>query len=121
LYEEEKRRTNALLFRFFSKLLELNNLSGNPAYRVQEHELRKRIFCGWNPEELNKEILQSQAERRVICDAMSKSRGRFHNWSYIVGPHDAERFVRGGGESAGTVAVKGRARFPYVPPAPAAS
>ena len=101
--------------------LELNNLSGNPAYRVQGHELRKRIFCGWNPEELNKEILQSQAERRVICDAMSKSRDRSHNWSYIVGPHDAERFVRGGGESAGTVAVKGRARFPYVPPAPAAS
>jgi choline-sulfatase len=48
---------------------------------------------------------------------MSKSRGWSHNWSYLVGPHDAERFVRGGGESGGTVAVKGRARFPYVPPA----
>jgi len=82
-----------------------------------ERELRKRIFSGWNPEELNKTILQSQAERRVICDAMNKPRGRLDNWSYIVGPHDAERFVRGGGESGGTVAVKGRARFPYVPPA----
>src|SRR5262249_22587464 len=101
--------------------LELKNISGDPAYREQETELRERVFSDWNPEELNKRILQSQAERRVICEAMSKSRGKPDNWSYMVRPHDAERFVRGGGESGGTVAVKGRARFPYVPPPPAAS
>jgi choline-sulfatase len=61
-------------------------------------------------------VLQSQAERRVIYDAMKTSRDRPNNWSHIVGPDDAKRFVRGGGDIEGTVAVKGRARFPYVPP-----
>jgi choline-sulfatase len=99
--------------------LELNNLCGDPAYSRHEQELRLRILSDWNPDELNKKILQSQAERRVIYEAMSKSRGRRNNWSYLVGPDDARRFVRGGGETAGTVAVKSRARFPYVPPASA--
>jgi choline-sulfatase len=109
------------LFDLERDALELKNITGDLVYREQETELRKRIFSNWNPEELNKRILQSQAERRVICEAMSKSRGKPDNWSYMVRPHDAERFVRGGGESGGTVAVKGRARFPYVPPTPAAS
>jgi choline-sulfatase len=99
--------------------LELNNLSGDPAHSQHEQELRLRIFSDWNPDELNKRILQSQAERRVIYKAMSKSRGRTNNWSHLVGPDDARRFVRGGGETGGTVAVKSRARFPYVPPASA--
>jgi choline-sulfatase len=41
-----------------------------------------------------------------------KYRGKPDNWSYMVRPNDNERFVRGGGESEGTVAVKRRARFP---------
>lgn len=104
------------LFNLEKDSLELNNLSGDPAYREQEKELRELVFSGWNPDELNKTILQSQAERRVIWEAMNRSPGRSDNWSFRVGPRDSERFVRGGGESGGTVAIKGRARFPHVPP-----
>jgi choline-sulfatase len=104
------------LFDLENDPLELNNLSGSTAYSDREQQLRERIFADWNPDELNKRILQSQAERSIIYEAMSRSRGRTSNWSYIVGPDDARRFVRGGGESGGTVAVKSRARFPYVPP-----
>jgi choline-sulfatase len=99
--------------------LELNNLSDDLAYQEQKKELRDLLFSGWDPDVINKRILQSQAERRVIWQAMSKSPGRLDNWSFRVGPRDSERFVRGSGENGGTVAVKGRARFPYVPSTPA--
>jgi choline-sulfatase len=105
-----------LLFDLEKDPLELVNLSGDPAYREQERQLRERLLADWNPEEVNRQVLQSQAERRVIYNAMKTSRDRPNNWSHIVAPDDAKRFVRGGGDNEGTVAVKGRARFPYVPP-----
>jgi choline-sulfatase len=83
------------------------NLSGNPAYREQERQLRDRLLADWKPEEVNRRVMQSQGERRVMYNAMKTSRDR----------PNAKRFVRGGGGNEGTVAVKGRARFPYVPPA----
>ena len=74
------------------------------------------MLANWDPERMNAQILQSQAERRLIYETAGKSGAR-DNWSSVVRVNDKRRFVRGGGDAEGTVAVKGRARFPYVAPA----
>jgi len=106
----------SLLFDLHKDPLELNNLSGHPVYRSEEARLKARLLLDWDPERLHERILQSQAERRLIYEAMGKA-GERNNWSYLVRPDDNRRFVRGGGDVEGTVAVKGRARYPYVAPA----
>jgi choline-sulfatase len=95
--------------------LELNNLSGNLEYKDIESNLKVLTLNNWDPVKLERDILQSQAERKVVNDAAKKSR-RNSNWSYEVDRKDAQRYVRGSGDQEGTVAVKGRARFPYVEP-----
>src|SRR5258706_16276121 len=45
LYEEEKRRTNALLFRFFSKLLEQMNLCLETAGSSLENVPKCNVYC----------------------------------------------------------------------------
>lgn len=95
--------------------LEMNNLSGNLKYENVESNLKALTLKDWDPVALEKEILKSQAERKVVNEAMKKSRG-YTNWSYEVDRKDAKRYVRGSGDQEGTVAIKGRARFPYVEP-----
>ena len=65
---------------------------------------------------MNRRILQSQRERGLIYAVTSKGKAA-HNWSWMARPNDDRRFVRSGGDAEGTVATKGRARFPYVAPA----
>ena len=108
----------AQLFDLEADPLELRNLSGEAAHAADEESLRARLLQDWDPDRMHARILESQAARRLIYETSGKPGAR-NNWSYIVRPDDARRFVRGGGDAEGTVAVKGRARFPYVPPAPA--
>ena len=106
----------ALLFDLSSDPRELRNLSGTAAYAQREAQLKERLLADWDPEAVNALVLRSQAERRLIYETAGKSGAR-DNWSYVVRPDDKRRFVRGGGDAEGTVAVKGRARYPYVAPA----
>ena len=96
--------------------LELANLAGNPAHAPIEARLLERAFAGWDPDLLEARIRQSQRDRQLIYGVTRKDPPA-RNWSWVVRPDDARRFVRGGGDAEGTVATKGRARFPYVPPA----
>ena len=95
---------------------ELNNRGGDPAMADAEARLKRRLLSDWDPEETNRRVLRSQAERQLI-NAVTSGGGKAHNWSYMARPDDDRRFVRSGGDAEGTVATKGRARFPYVPPA----
>jgi len=106
----------AQLFDLARDPLELTNLSGDGAYAADEARLRARLLEAWDPDRIHAAILRSQAERRLIYETAGKSGAR-DNWSYVVRNGDKRRFVRGGGDQEGTVAVKGRARFPYVAPA----
>lgn len=96
--------------------LELRNRAADSAYAERLAGLHRRLTADWNPDEMNRRILQSQRERGLIHAVTSKSRPA-QNWSWMVRPNDDRRFVRSGGDAEGTVATKGRARFPYVPPA----
>lgn len=110
---------SAQLFDLARDPLELRNISGEAAYRVEEARLKARLLQGWDPEAVNARILCSQAERRLVYETSGRP-GHRNNWSHIVRPDDNRRFVRGAGDAEGTVAVKGRARLPYVAPTPLA-
>lgn len=94
---------------------ELINLSGKPSYQEIETKLRSITLENWDPAALNAQILKSQAQRKLVNDAAKKSK-KFPNWSFEANRKDSGRYVRGSGDQEGTVAVKGRARFPYVEP-----
>jgi choline-sulfatase len=94
---------------------ELRNRAGDATFKEAEERLRSLLLAHWDPESVNERVLRSQAERQLIYGVTSGAGS--HNWSYMVRADDDRRFVRGGGDAEGTVATKGRARFPYVPPA----
>lgn len=106
-----------MLFDLANDPLEHTNLSGQPETAEIEQHLRAALLSDWDPESINQRVLQSQAERELIW-TVSKGNSQRDNWSHEVRRGDKLRYVRGGGDREGTVAVKGRARFPYVPPAP---
>ena len=107
----------ALLFDVVDDPAERNNLSGRREFAAVEKHLRAELLSGWDPDAVHQRILESQAARRAIWSA---TRDDVDNWSYAYRKDDQQRFVRGGGPAGGTVMVKGRARFPYVEPAPLA-
>ena len=105
----------AMLFDLESDPLEHENLSGRAQWVEIENRLRATLLDGWDPEEINSQILESQVGRELIW-AVTKNSSKRDNWSYEMRRGDKQRYVRGGGDAEGTVAVKGRARFPYVAP-----
>lgn len=105
----------AQLYNLDADPLELNNLSGDALLVDVEENLKSLTLRGWDPVILEAEILKSQAERKIVNDAAKKSR-KYPNWSFEADRNDARRYVRGSGDQEGTVAVKGRARYPYVEP-----
>jgi choline-sulfatase len=94
---------------------ELNDRVGDPAYAEAGARLRARLLADWNPDRIAERVLRSQAERQLIHGVTSGGK-KTHNWSFMARPDDDRRFVRSGGDAEGTVATKGRARYPYVPP-----
>lgn len=95
---------------------ELRNRSGEAALADVEARLQQLLLSGWDPETVNQRVLRSQAERKLI-HAVTSAGAKSHNWSWMARGDDDRRYVRSGGDAEGTVATKGRARFPYVPPA----
>lgn len=106
----------SMLFDLSADPLERRNLSGQPETAEVERRLHAALLSDWDPEAMNRRILGSQAERELIW-SVTRNKSQRDNWSYEVRKADKMRYVRGGGDQEGTVAVKGRARFPYVPPA----
>ena len=105
----------AQLYDVISDPRELANLAGKPQHAEIETALRQELLRGWNPDVVNERVLQSQKRRRLIYD-VSRRFSENSNWSYVVRRGDEKRYVRGAGDAEGTVAVKGRARFPYIKP-----
>ncbi|TAL88359.1 MAG: choline-sulfatase [Candidimonas sp.] len=112
-------RHESMLFDLRKDPLEHENLSGRPESAEIESRLRTALLNDWDPEAISQQILESQAGRELIW-AVTKDASQRDNWSYEARKGDKQRYVRGGGDAEGTVAVKGRARFPYVPPTPLA-
>lgn len=97
---------------------ELHNLSGESAMAETESHLLRLLMVDWNPEQILQRVLDSQADRQLI-QSVSSGSIKSHNWSWMARTDDDRRYVRSGGDAEGTVATKGRARYPYVSPAQA--
>lgn len=95
---------------------ELNNLCGSARTREIEDRLLTEVLRDWDPEQIHRRILASQARRRFVQAANEKS-PQYTNWSHVIRQGDEHRFVRHGGAKAST-GTKARARFPYVAPKP---
>jgi choline-sulfatase len=96
---------------------ELRNLAGSDGVRGIEQRLRERALRGWDPDDVHERILASQ-KRRLFLASVAQRSGRYPNWAFQPYADASTRYIRGGG-GAGPTAVKGRARFPFVPPATA--
>ena len=92
---------------------ELNNISGSVLYQAIEDTLKDEIFQDWDPEKINREVLESQKRRRFIQESRN-FRQDPDNWSFQVSRNDRLRYVRGSGDKEGTVATKRLARFPPI-------
>jgi choline-sulfatase len=106
----------AQLYELTSDPHELRNRSGEAALADIEGQLLRLLLADWDPEQIHARVLRSQAERKLI-HAVTSTGTKTHNWSWMARADDDRRYVRSGGDAEGTVATKGRARFPYVPPA----
>ena len=93
---------------------ELANLAGKPGHQAIERELRELIARHWNAEALKREMEYSARRRLFIQEARQQSGAPA--WDYEPRKDASRQYVRGG--SAGATAVKGLARFPFVPPKP---
>lgn len=90
--------------------LELDNLIDNPDYEETARSMLEILLSDWNPEQINRTILESQKVRMFLKEATNGN----PNWAYWAKPGDEKRFVR----NDGAAPTKARARFPYVEPVP---
>ena len=78
-----------------------------------EAELMALVNSNWSPAELKAEM-QESSKRRLFDQAARDASGA-PAWDYEPRKDASKQFVRGGGDSAGATATKGRARYPFVP------
>ncbi|MGH2353640.1 MAG: sulfatase-like hydrolase/transferase [Chloroflexota bacterium] len=53
---------------------EFRNLAGDPAYAAVESALRRRVLAGWDPDEMERTVRQSQRARQAIGGATGAGR-----------------------------------------------
>jgi choline-sulfatase len=71
---------------------ELVNLAGSPEHEQVLRDLHDEVGRRWDLEELERRVLASQTERRLVLRALGE--GAFRSWAYEPAPKD--RYVRGG-------------------------
>jgi choline-sulfatase len=95
-----------LLFDMEADPDELNNLAEDPEFAGIREALESELKIGWDADELDARIRESQKTRRLIAKAMQGGTG----WDYMVRSDDDRRFVR----AALVDSTKRRSRFPEV-------
>jgi choline-sulfatase len=73
---------------------ELINLAGDPAYSSIYEELSVEVDRRWDLDTLHRQVLDSQAARRVVSEALGA--GRRHQWDHPTPDDAAGRYLRTG-------------------------
>jgi choline-sulfatase len=68
------------------------NVAGSPEHEAVLGELREEVAGRWDLDELERRVLASQRERRLVLRALGE--GAFRSWTYA--PEQKDRYVRGG-------------------------
>lgn len=89
---------------------ELDNRIDDPVLAGVRQALETRLMQGWDPDDVDRRVRDSQRRRRLVMQA---NKGQ-PMWDYRVCAGDEARFVR----LALVDDTKGRSRFPYVAPVP---
>jgi choline-sulfatase len=74
--------------------LELVNLAGEPEHEATVRELRDEVARRWDLDELERRVLASQRERRLVLRALGQ--GAVRSWAYK--PTRVGRYVEGGAD-----------------------
>jgi choline-sulfatase len=93
---------------------EIVNRAGDPTLAVVEAGLRQEIARRWDAVALKQRVIDSQRRRLFLQPILTG--GRHAAWDYQPVRDAARAYVRNIGMDED--AVKGRARLPFVPPAP---
>ena len=88
---------------------ETQNLANDPSLADRRKELEVKLFDGFDPDQLYKDIRESQVRRFAVHHATGGDPTNVN----LVRLDDGKRYVR----NAGAADTKARARLPYVPPA----
>ncbi len=100
-----------LLFDLVNDPHELNDIAADPAYAEIVSALHDHAMTGWDPDDLTRDVLESQARRKLIKTVPGPS----PRWDFIARTGDDNRYVR----AEGVDATKSRLRLPQVPEVPA--
>jgi choline-sulfatase len=73
---------------------ELINLAGDPAHSSIYEELSVEVERRWDLDALHRQVLASQAARRVVSEALGT--GRRHQWDHPTPDDGAGRYLRTG-------------------------
>lgn len=88
---------------------ELHNRATDPACADVLADLRALCLTGWDPDDIDRRIRDSQKSRLLL----NTTPGAAENWNYIARKGDAQRYVRRG--TGGVDGTKARQRLPQVP------
>ncbi len=99
-----------LLFDLENDPEELQNLVKDPSYSEILEQLRAVLFDGWDPEQIDRAIRTSQAERLFL----KSTPGTPADWNFIARIGDEKRYVRRG--SGGVDGTKAKQRLPRINP-----
>ena len=88
----------------------MHNLANDPTNAATLEQLKSILMDGWDPEEINRKILQSQAERLFLKTAP----GMPADWNFVARTGDGERYVRRG--TGGVDGTKANRRLPRIDP-----
>jgi choline-sulfatase len=101
------------LFDLASDPLERTNLAEDPAYAEILGELRSAVDERWDLARIDREVRESQRNRRIVAEA--NARGRQPEWDYAP-PYDAaHRYIRNHTDLG---VLEAMARYPSVPHPP---
>jgi choline-sulfatase len=75
---------------------ELVNLAGDPEHAATVEELRAEIARHWELQALERRVLASQRERRLVMRGLRK--GSLRSWAFEPGAEGSRGYVRGGAD-----------------------
>ncbi|OXY82630.1 choline-sulfatase [Oceanimonas doudoroffii] len=97
------------LFNLVEDPQELRNLANSPAHADVLQSFREQVASGWDLDQLNENVLQSQRRRQLVGEALNK--GKYTPWDFQPFVDASHQYVR---HTIGLYDLERRSRYPQV-------